>query len=182
MLLCVECTAERGCRHVSVCLSLTTVKEWLTLENTTAPVTHMDCEVWLGFALHPVNVEQWLCVRETLVAHTHSLVGVAPPLASYPSVLLQPAVTAMRFKMSISRWSFWWLVHFLCWFTWRSATRNGGLRCWCLFFSFSGSQKFYRTMGTAFDNCSARTKPLNWAKNPAATEPNQLVFSSPVHC
>lgn len=89
----------------------------LTLENTTAPVTHVGLRGLTGLHLTPcVRAEQWLtdwlwlCVRrasETLPSHTHSLVGAAPPRASYPSLPLQPAVTTLRFALSIRGWLFW---------------------------------------------------------------------------
>lgn len=111
--VCVECTVERR----SVSLPTVTLKPWpphagkhhsssdsrrAARSDWASPHTLRACGAvadWL-----------WLCVRrasETLPSHTHSLVGVAPPRASYPSPPLQPAVTTLRFRPSIRGWLFW---------------------------------------------------------------------------
>lgn len=68
-------------------------KPWLTLmlENTTAPVTHTTLQGLTRLYLTPCvcgAMTDCVCARERLLSHMHSLMGVAPPLASYPSCLL----------------------------------------------------------------------------------------------
>lgn len=96
MLRCEECTAVWAAVSYSVCVSLSTVKRtkpWLTLmlENTTAPVTHTRLQGLTRLYLTPCvcgAMTDCVCARERLLSHMHSLMGVAPPLASYPSCLL----------------------------------------------------------------------------------------------
>lgn len=78
-----------GLPSLSVCVSPTTVTDgalarwrWKTPQLLWLTV---GCEVWLRFNSHPVHEEQWLFCA--CVSHTHSLMGVAPPLASSPSLL-----------------------------------------------------------------------------------------------
>lgn len=109
----------------------------LALENTTAPVTHVGLQGLTGLHLTPcVRAEQWLtdCASETLPSHTHSLVGVAPPQASNTSPPLQPAVTTLRFTLSIRGWLFWCYTsrfdeHWVR-FPWRVTPHLAVTTCW----------------------------------------------------
>lgn len=83
MVLCVGCTADWKCS--CVCQSDESWGRrlgWLTLENTTAPVTHVG--LW-GLTRLYLTPRVCRALTAPCVSHTHFMVGVAPPLSFEPS-------------------------------------------------------------------------------------------------